>query len=287
MEIYDETQPLDLNFPLRMNKMWLRKDSLEFVYYHKHHYYEITCILNGHGFISVNGRRFKLEPGDVVLFNIDEVHGWELTEDMRIFVMVFSSELIFDKVSLFDYEYLRFFEENGSHFVNRIPHEEIYAKKIYGVMEDIYNEWVHDHDGRELMMKSFVLRILTMLTRHYKNSPKDSRQCQIKNEQMQRLQEVIAYVSECYDQKITLEDAAQKAYMNANYFSAFFKKVMGETFSHYLIKIRIYKARELILTGRYNVLEVSQMCGYNNISNFYRAYKKIFGKTPKDNEPQQ
>ena len=109
MEIYDETQPLDLNFPLRMNKMWLRKDSLEFVYYHKHHYYEITCILNGHGFISVNGRRFKLEPGDVVLFNIDEVHGWELTEDMRIFVMVFSSELIFDKVSLFDYEYLRFF----------------------------------------------------------------------------------------------------------------------------------------------------------------------------------
>lgn len=287
MEIYDETQPLDLDFPLRMKKMWIRKKQDELIHYHKHHYYEITCILNGHGFISVNGKRFALEAGDVVLFNVDEVHGWELEEDMRLFMMYFSSELIFDKVSLFDYEYLRFFEEKGSHFMNKISHQEIYAKRIYGAMEDIYNEWIHDDMGRKMMMKAFVLRILTMLTRHYKNSPKDSRQCQIKNEQMQRLQEVIAYVSECYDQKITLEDAAQKAYMNANYFSAFFKKVMGETFSHYLIKIRIYKARELILTGRYNVLEVSQMCGYNNISNFYRAYKKIFGKTPKDNEPQQ
>ena len=187
MEIYDETQPLDLDFPLRMKKMWIRKKQDELIRYHKHHYYEITCILNGHGFISVNGKRFALEAGDVVLFNVDEVHGWELEEDMRLFMMYFSSELIFDKVSLFDYEYLRFFEEKGSHFMNKISHQEIYAKRIYGAMEDI----------------------------------------------------------------------------------------------------RIYKARELILTGRYNVLEVSQMCGYNNISNFYRAYKKIFGKTPKDNEPQQ
>lgn len=284
VEIYDETEPLDPDFPLRMNKMWLRKSQYGLSHFHKHHYFEVTCIMNGRGFISVNGKRYDVAPGDVVLFNTDEVHGWEIIEDLRIFVMVFSSNLIFDNFSLFDSEYLRFFEESGSHFVNKIPAGEICAKRIYGAMEDIYNEWIHDEMGRQLMMKAFVLRILTMLTRHYKNTAKEKEAFRDKNEKMNRIQASLSFVNENYDKKIRLEEAAAKAYMSPNYFSGFFKKVTGETFSEYVMRVRIHKAKELLEdeNNDYNVLEISQMCGFNNASNFYRIYKKITGKTPSE-----
>lgn len=287
MEIYDETEPLNADFPLRMNKMWLRKSGYGIQHYHKHHYFEITCVMNGQGAVSVNGQRYCLSAGDVVLFNTDEVHGWEIEENMRIFVMVFSEELIFDNLSLFDYEYLRFFETAGSHFVNKISGSEIYAKKIYGVMEDIYNEWLHDEPGRKLMMKAFVLRILTMLTRHYRNSPQSFRQCCERNEKMNRLQAVIDFVAENYEQKITLGQAAAKAYMSPNYFSNFFKRVMGENFSTYVIKVRIHKAKEMLEHEECSVLEISGRCGFPNISNFYRAYKRIVGEAPTKNKRQR
>lgn len=285
MEVYDETEPLNPDFPLRMNKMWLRKSKYGLSHFHKHRYFEVTCIMNGCGFISVNGERYDVMPGDVVIFNTDEVHGWEIVEDLRIFVMVFSSELIFNNFSLFDSEYLRFFSERGSHFVNKIPAGEIYAKRIYGAMEDIYNEWIHDEVGRQLMMKAFVLRILTMLTRHYKNNAKNQAVLWDRNEKMNRLQASLSFINENYDTKIKLEEAAAKAYMSPNYFSGFFKKVTGENFSQYVMRVRIHKAQELLedKNNCYNVLEISQMCGFNNASNFYRVYKKITGKTPTEN----
>lgn len=280
MFVRDDTETLDGDFPLRMNKVWMRRKNYRFPYYHRHHYVEITYILEGRGSVSVNGRNHKVSCGDIVIFNEDEIHGWEVEADLQLFVLVFSSNLIFEKISLFDYEYLRFFEEKGSHFVNKIDKDEIYAKKIYSAMNDIYNEWIHEEPGRRLMMKAFVLRILTMLTRHYKNTPKDHLVMAEKNEQMGRLQTVLEYVSGNYGEKITLEQAAQKAYMSTTYFSGFFKKAMGETFSQYVTRLRIHKAHELLQKSDKNVIDIAQICGYNNMSNFYRAYKKIMGESP-------
>lgn len=287
MKIYDETEPLNVDFPLRMSKIWLRKREYSIPHYHKHHYFEITCVMNGQGAVFANDQKYLLTAGDVVLFNVDEVHGWKVKEDMRIFEMVFSEELIFDNLSLFDYEYLKIFHMSGNPLVNKISGSEIYAKKIYGVMEDIYNEWIHNEPERKLMMKAFVLRILTMLTRHYGGSVENLIQCREKNEKMSRLKNVIEFVASHYDQKITLNQAAAKVYMSPNYFSNYFKKVMGENFSTYVIKVRIHKAKEMLDNEDCNVLEVSGRCGFHNVSNFYRAYKRVVGETPTKNKRQR
>lgn len=278
--IKDDTYSMDSDFPMNINKTWMRRQEYMFPYYHKHDFYEVSCVMKGSGTMTVGGKRYALEPGDVVILHRNEIHGWQITDDLLLFVLSFKSELIFDKVSLFDYEYLRFFEEKGNHFINKINHDEIYAGKIYHVMEDIYNEWIHEEIGRRMMMKSYVLRILTMLTRHYKNTSKSLESDIVQNKQMERLATVINYIREHYGEKITLEQAASKAYMSTTYFSVFFKRTMGENFSEYLIRFRIYKACEMLKSQKCSVLEAAHSCGFNNLSNFYRAYKKIMGKTP-------
>ncbi len=276
----DDEIIMDKHFPMYMDKRWMYKKDFRLPCYHQYHFFEISYILEGSGSVSVNGHKYCFESGDVFIFNKDEVHGWILNTDLHLFVLMFCTELIFDRVNLFDYEYLRFFESSGSHFVNKINAEETYARKIYGVMEDIYNEWIHDDLGKYMMMKSYVLRILTMLTRHYKNSPRAIQGSVEKNEKMERLADVLQLIAQNYDRKITLEEAAKTACMSNSYFSGFFKKTMGENFSSYLIRFRIYKADELLKDADYNVIEAATACGFNNISNFYRTYKRVMGTTP-------
>ena len=65
-------------------------------------------------------------------------------------------------------------------------------------------------------------------------------------------------------------------------FSSYFRKVTNISFSDYVTRMRINHARELLREGKKNVTEIAMECGFNNISNFYRLYKKHVGKTPKD-----
>ena len=70
--------------------------------------------------------------------------------------------------------------------------------------------------------------------------------------------------------------------MNFNYFSSYFRKVTNISFSDYVTRMRINHARELLRETDKNVTEIAMECGFNNISNFYRLYKKHVGKPPKD-----
>ena len=83
-------------------------------------------------------------------------------------------------------------------------------------------------------------------------------------------------------EKITLEEVASSVYMSSNYFSSYFRKVTNISFSDYVTRMRINHARELLRETDKNVTEIAMECGFNNISNFYRLYKKHVGKPPKD-----
>jgi len=70
--------------------------------------------------------------------------------------------------------------------------------------------------------------------------------------------------------------------MSSNYFSSYFRKVTGISFSEYVTRIRISRARELLRDTDKSVTEIAMECGFHNISNFYRLYKKHVGKPPRD-----
>ena len=132
------------------------------------------------------------------------------------------------------------------------------------------------------MIKANVLRILTMLIRTYQDKTKSGEMLKEKKNAMKRLEQAFAYINDHYCEKITLEEVASSVYMSANYFSSYFRKVTNISFSDYVTRMRINHARELLREGKGNVTEIAMECGFNNISNFYRLYKKHVGKTPKD-----
>jgi AraC-like DNA-binding protein len=96
-----------------------------------------------------------------------------------------------------------------------------------------------------------------------------------------RIQDVFDYTLSNYQTTITLEQIAQVANLSKNAFCKYFKSRTNKTYFQFLIEIRIEKAAKMFLHhADLSVVEVLYACGFNNISNFNRQFKRIKGCNP-------
>lgn len=102
----------------------------------------------------------------------------------------------------------------------------------------------------------------------------------IVNNQSRRLDKAFAYMNDNYDSPITLKDIANLANMTEVSFSRFIKKRTGVTFIDSLNNIRLGHATRMLIETTHSIAEISYNCGFNNISNFNRIFKKKKGYTP-------
>ena len=280
MKLERDSIPLDKEFPFQISEVELNQANSRPGTWHWHSYFEITWVLEGKGNYFVNGQEYTMEKDDIIIFNNVEPHGWKLLGgNMKLLVMIFSPEFVAEKISLFDAEYLKPFVERGSNFKNRVGREEKVNEEIRISIREIYQE---RKEGYPLMIKANVLRILTMLIRAYQDETKSGEMLKEKKNAMKRLEQAFTYINDHYCEKITLEEVAASVYMSSNYFSSYFRRVANISFSDYVTRLRVNRAREMLRENGANVTEIAMECGFNNISNFYRLYKKHMGKTPGD-----
>lgn len=92
----------------------------------------------------------------------------------------------------------------------------------------------------------------------------------------------IRFIHEHYHENITLGLLANEIHISQNYLGQIFRNITGETFIQYLTRVRMEKARQMILEGRYYIYEIAQKVGYNNIPYFSSQFKKFIGVNPSD-----
>lgn len=280
LQIIKDTRTLDREFPFEIFHYQAVPFTGEGEAYHWHEFMEITCILSGKGIYYVNGNTCQVEAGDMIIFNNIDVHGWEARENMELLVMVFDARLVFDGAHSLEYEYLIPFLERGTNFQNKISRQGIYTERMFQILQEMEEEYEGRTEGWKLMIKADILRLLTVLVRHYQTGEPQMESLSVRKKQMKRLENALAYIKENFDKKITLEETAAIAYMSPNYFSAYFKRVTGKNLREYLVEQRVLKAAELLKNSSLNLMEIEQECGFTNTSNFYRLFKKQMGISP-------
>ncbi|HEX2844935.1 MAG TPA: AraC family transcriptional regulator [Chitinophagaceae bacterium] len=97
-----------------------------------------------------------------------------------------------------------------------------------------------------------------------------------------RIEKVMEYINLNFDKTVLLADAARLTNMTEVSFSRFFKTHTGISFIDSLIEIRLGHASRMLIDTTQSVSEVAYNCGFNNISNFNRIFKKKKGCTPKE-----
>lgn len=78
----------------------------------------------------------------------------------------------------------------------------------------------------------------------------------------------------------TIEQFSKMISMSSTMLKKSFKTMYGDSIYSYYQKQRLQKANELLLSGKFNVKQTAGAVGYNNVSNFTSAYKKMYKKAP-------
>lgn len=94
------------------------------------------------------------------------------------------------------------------------------------------------------------------------------------------IKKALEYINTHYHEELTVGKVSEQVYLSPSYFSHIFKKLRGESFSDYLNKVRVQKAKELLANNLYKVYEVSAMVGYSDYKYFSSVFKKITGLSP-------
>ncbi|MBA4167282.1 MAG: helix-turn-helix transcriptional regulator [Chitinophagaceae bacterium] len=97
-----------------------------------------------------------------------------------------------------------------------------------------------------------------------------------------RIEKIMAYINNNFDKSITLGDAAKLAGMTEVAISRFFKLRTGKTFVDTLTEVRLGNASRMLIETTQSITEIAYKCGFNNISNFNRIFKKKKVCTPKE-----
>ncbi|MCI2062465.1 MAG: response regulator [Eubacteriaceae bacterium] len=94
--------------------------------------------------------------------------------------------------------------------------------------------------------------------------------------------QILEYIYANYNKKITLDDLAAETFMTTNHIARLFKEYTGTSIIRYLHKVRIDKAKDMLIEEEKSIQETCEEVGYDNMNNFYKHFRECTGMTPAD-----
>lgn len=248
----------------------------EFTYpIHNHEEYELNFIERAAGVKRIVGDSIEtIGDYDLVLITGKDLeHAWlqnncKLT-NVREITIQFSPDLFFN--NLLHKNQFNSIKDMLEKAQNGISYPLKAIMKVYHLLDTI----AHGEQGFYTVMKFLtILHELSGFTEVAKSLSSTSFAQVTVDNNSRRIKKVQQYIFDNYKKDIRLNQMADLTGMSPVAFSRFFKLRTGRSLTDYIIDIRLGHATRLLIESRMTVAEICYDCGFNNISNFNRLFKK-------------
>lgn len=229
---------------------------------HWHYDCELITVEQGNALISVDSKTFRLSKGQSIFINSQQIHYVQANKDSIL------------SFFLYDYKLTEKITNNVS-LVSPLLNNKYDIKEIYNFIEnELKNKLAFYSFITEQKLKLLVATIFRNEPITHINDHKERYNDLYKN--------LLAEIDNNL-QYYTFKDAAAFMSFSEPYFSNYFYKMSGMTFSQYLNYAKTERAINLLKSDRQiSITEIALECGFGTIRNFNRVFKKITGYTPKN-----
>lgn len=271
MDEYEKRGYLLENFRL----FHLRSQQGTKVEYHYHEFCKLLLLVSGSGSYVVDGQRYLLRPGDVVLIGSRSVHRPELESGVPYErIIIYISPDFLQQESSPDCDLLDIFSGKRGHVLRT---KETEYKKIFSLAASLEKELSGDAYGRVILGNAVLLRLLVEIGRSFRQE--DVQQPQPVIPQNTRILELMRYIDAHLSEDLDIDTLAEAFYISKYHMMRLFHQETGFTIHTYLSQRRLVYARGLIEQGM-RATEACYRSGFRSYSSFTRAYGKHFGTTP-------
>lgn len=263
--------------------MIFSREKTEFSFpVHTHAECELNFIENGRGARRVVGDNIE-EIADfelTLIANPNLEHGWMNSNSsssiIKEITIQFHRDLLNDQLLQKNQLYsLREMFERASYGLT------FSQEAIWKIKERLYS-LSSEQEGAHSVFKLFGILYDLSLDSSMRELASVSIDKKLKPHKSRRIERAYNYMLENYASEIHLSDVANMVGMTEVSFSRFFKKRTSRSFIDSLNDIRLGYATRMLVETTNGIAEICYTCGFNNISNFNRVFKKKKGCTPKE-----
>lgn len=248
---------------------------------HYHEEFELNFIDNAKGIKRVIGDHIdEIDDVELVLVGPNLQHGWfnhkckskEFTE----VTIQFHRDLFDDK----------FLQRNQMNLIRSMFEKSLrgilFSKETIAAIKPRLLSLTKKHGFDSVLELISILHDLSASRNMKTLSDLSFKNAESINYGSRRVEKIMNYLNNNFGKNITLAEGAELVSMSEVAFSRFFKQRTGKTFIDTLNEIRLGNASRMLIDTTHGINEIAFKCGFNNISNFNRIFKKKKDCTPKE-----
>lgn len=240
--------------------------------------FELYMFISGAGSYTIEGSLYALEPYSILMMNSNELHALNISEDQPYERIVLTfGEGIMPPIMLSGVDLFRSIKYRKLGQNNQIAAEQVRSSGLLDLMNKLMELLKKPSAENEFVAKCVMVQML-----HTINSLAENQiELTTPVPQTTKIHDVIEYINANLDQPLALDELSHRFFVTKYHLCRIFREATGFSINQYITYKRIHKADELMRQG-YPMTKACFLSGFNSYSNFYRSYRKLTGKSPRD-----
>jgi len=269
----------DPNLPLAVHRRTAQRPKE----LHTHDFSELVLILGGSAIHFTEKDEHAISRGDVFVIQGELAHGYRESHSLSLINLMFdSARLSFpqgDLRSMPGYHVLFTLEpqyRQRHRFASRLRLNEAQLEQAAVLAEQLELEARERKAGYIFTATALFMQLTSFLARCY-----DGEQTP-ESRDLLRIGAAIGYLEDHYADPISVEQLTRIAGMSESSLLRAFKQATGRSPTHYLLALRLRRARHLLRNTNLNITEIAFQTGFNDSNYFARQFRKGIGVSPRE-----
>ena len=242
-----------------------------------HEEIEIKYFYEGSSTLMINSELIRAKAGDIAVVNPYELHSNVdiAGSDGRYYLIIVGLDFVLDNQPELDMR--RLLVSEGKKISNLISNDKRLQSIVLRVIEEMQNKEQH----YKLIVRNLMSEFFALLIRNRLQGEESEKELHLDVNGARVISPALSKIHKDCGERLTVEELADLCYISKYHFCRVFKQVMGMTVVQYIVKYRVDLAEIMLRETNKSVNEVASFCGFSDESYFYRCFKRIKGRSPK------
>ena len=251
---------------------------------HKHNFIEIVYTFSGNITHYVDSKAYKVSRGDLIFINFNQTHEFVVNGEMSFCNILiepsFLCEQLINSFNALDILKLSLFSDFSDEASGFLPYVHFDGEELVQ-LEQLINNMVCEFESKKIGYKSALKSMCEQLFIYMLRQMRRTDNTMQIFEQIDALSpQLLKYIETDSLEKISMTEYAKRCCYSPAYFSRIFKNHFGITFTDFVKKSRIERAKNLLLYTNESIDSIMHSVGYSDKKQFYKAFADKCGLTP-------